>query len=504
MRAPGFVAWAALLALSLVLHLAGLTDRPFHSDEAIHAKLSLDVALQGRYAYDPAYHGPLLYYLTALCFLVFGDGDFVARLPAALIGVGFLWLAWRLKRPLGMKAAWWTGVLVTISPLFLYYGRFLAMDLLVMFAASASLLFLYEALRHDRAAAWPWAGFWAALAFGAKENAFVTVFLAVATWLMVAVACRWTLRPSRLVATAWTLRVSIAHALSIFVVVVLLLYTFFLTQPQDWRFAIDAVRYWTGQHDAARIGGPWWYHLFRIGVYEFLIMGAAVAWIARRQQVRPLEIALVCFGMSSIAMYAWLGEKTPWLALHQVWAFVPLAGAQLARTFGPRGRWWSRTIATVALGLTVAVTYRAVYLHHGEYPRDNRVEALHYATTVDGFHVVIDAASVVGPGADRYASVSGIGAWPLAWYWRHEPVRFGEPVTEPPPVVAVADATARDAASRILGDGYEWREAPVRLWWHAHERAPTIRELARYVLWREPWTDPIVKSAVLGVRTASP
>ncbi len=471
-----------------------------HADEAIHAKLSLDLLLEGRYAYDPAYHGPLLYYLTALGFLLFGDGDFVARLPAALTGVSFLWLAWRLKRPLGMKAAWWSGLLVTISPMFLYYGRFLAMDLLVMFAASASLLSLYLALRDDSASAWPWAGFWAALAFGAKENAFVTVFLAVATWLMVAAACRWPLRPGRLLTAAWRLRVPIAQALSVFVVVVLLLYTFFLSRPGDWTFAIDAVRYWTGQHDAARIDGPWWYHLFRIGVYEFLIMGAALAWIVRRREVRAFEIALICFGLSSIVMYAWLGEKTPWLAVHQVWAFVPLAGAQLARTFGPRGRWFSRTIATTALVLTAAVAFRAVFLHHHEYPRNDRVEALHYATTVDGFDAVIDASPFIGPGVDRYASVSGGASWPLAWYWRHLPVRFGDPVADPSPVLAVADAADRETVSQVLGDGYQWREVPVRLWWHAHERTPSMGELVRYLLWREPWTEPIVKSAVVAVR----
>ena len=100
---------------------------------------------------------------------------------------------------------------------------------------------------------------------------------------------------------------------------------------------------------------------------------------------RPFELALVCFGIASIVVYANLGEKTPWLAVHQVWAFFPLAGAQLARTFGPRGRTWSRAIALLAIAATAAVSLRAVYLHDREYPAGPTVEALHYATTVEAF-----------------------------------------------------------------------------------------------------------------------
>ena len=56
--------------LSAALHLVGLGERSFHHDEAIHAKLSYDLAFAKSYRYDPTYHGPLLYYLTALTYRV--------------------------------------------------------------------------------------------------------------------------------------------------------------------------------------------------------------------------------------------------------------------------------------------------------------------------------------------------------------------------------------------------------------------------------------------------
>jgi len=49
-------------------------------------------------------------------------------------------------------------------------------------------------------------------------------------------------------------------------------------------------------------------------------------------------------------MYAYLGEKVPWLTVHQVLPFVPLAAMQPgAHVFG-HGRWWSRGFGRVDLG----------------------------------------------------------------------------------------------------------------------------------------------------------
>ena len=79
----------------------------------------------------------------------------------------------------------------------------------------------------------------------------------------------------------------------------------------------------------------------------FLILGLIlipIGMVRRRRRMRQLEWALLLFALSSVAMYCYLGEKVPWLGVHQVWAFLPLAGMQLARTFGPHGRWWSRAL----------------------------------------------------------------------------------------------------------------------------------------------------------------
>jgi uncharacterized protein (TIGR03663 family) len=145
--------WLVLVAASLALHLWDLGGRSFHHDEAIHAQAAYNLVQNGSYRYDPTYHGPLLYYLTAGTFAVAGDSDFTARLPIALAGVLLIAVAWGLRRPLGARAAWWTALLATISPLVLYYGRFLRMDVLELAVASAALVAAWRAV-HGSSRAW--------------------------------------------------------------------------------------------------------------------------------------------------------------------------------------------------------------------------------------------------------------------------------------------------------------------------------------------------------------
>lgn len=53
---------------------------------------------EGIYAYEPMYHGPFLYYVTAGMFSLFGDSDLVARILPALFGVAIIPLIYWIHR----------------------------------------------------------------------------------------------------------------------------------------------------------------------------------------------------------------------------------------------------------------------------------------------------------------------------------------------------------------------------------------------------------------------
>jgi predicted membrane-bound mannosyltransferase len=73
MQAPGRLPLIlAVLALALFTRFYRLGDRPLHHDESIHAFQSNTLAKDGTWRYDPAYHGPFLYYANALVYKIVG------------------------------------------------------------------------------------------------------------------------------------------------------------------------------------------------------------------------------------------------------------------------------------------------------------------------------------------------------------------------------------------------------------------------------------------------
>ncbi|MFQ3663228.1 MAG: TIGR03663 family protein, partial [Chloroflexaceae bacterium] len=110
----GWLTWdvavfALIVLASVVTHLWGLGVMALHHDESIHAWSSwrLYTGAGGfkcwggvsapTYCYDPVYHGPSLYYFTALAYFLFGDGDAQARLPMAVAGIVMVASTWWLR-----------------------------------------------------------------------------------------------------------------------------------------------------------------------------------------------------------------------------------------------------------------------------------------------------------------------------------------------------------------------------------------------------------------------
>lgn len=480
--------WWLLLALTLFLHLWQLGARSYHHDESIHAKLSWDFAEAGAYRYDPTYHGPLLYMVVATTYKVLGDSDFTARLPIALAGIGLLWVAWSLRRPFGPRAAWWIGLLFTLSPTLLFFGRFLRMDLLELATASAAFAAFYAVIR-GKTGAWVWVGIWTGLAFATKENAYVTAVVAAGAGLIVALDFGPTRSVPLVVTWVRDRWMGFVLAIGIFVLVTVPLYTVGLTRPEDWLFPIRAITHWWQQHSIQRVPGPWWFYLPRLLQYEFLVLGAAIAWVVRRwRRLHPIELFLFTFGFGSVVMYAYLGEKVPWLIVHQVWAFVPLAGAQLARTFGPQGRWWSRFIAVSALIATVIVTLTANFVLDEFSPTRPKVESLHFVQTTPEF--VAAAREAVGLAQSNEGPVigaTGAATWPLNWYWRRLPVVWGSPSADDSLKITFCDIESRAEVQESLGPEYVAEVVPLRSWFLMYVGEPSFGDWARYFLTREPW-----------------
>jgi predicted membrane-bound mannosyltransferase len=125
------VAYIVILLLAIVSRFWDLGSRALHHDESLHAYYSWIFSDGGGYVHNPLMHGPFLFHIDALFFLLFGASDAVSRAPAALAGVILVGLPYLLRDPkfLGRWGALSTSALILVSPSILYYSRFIRHDI---------------------------------------------------------------------------------------------------------------------------------------------------------------------------------------------------------------------------------------------------------------------------------------------------------------------------------------------------------------------------------------
>ncbi len=170
----------ALLLIATLLRTLPLLDNRFHPDEALYGSFARLIA-SGQ---DPLLAGvlvdkpPLAFYLTALSLLLFGNGEFGARLPSLFASVVSVALLSVLARRLySTAAAHLAAGLWAASPFAVLFSITLFLDPLL----TAALLWALWAAARGR---WRELAVAMALAFAIKQTALVFVPLALAFGLL--------------------------------------------------------------------------------------------------------------------------------------------------------------------------------------------------------------------------------------------------------------------------------------------------------------------------------
>jgi len=189
--------YGLLFVCSIGLHLWQLDHKAMHHDESIHAWMSykfysgtgsFDCAdpdwtdqtpppQSATYCYNPVYHGPTLYMLTLLAYLLFGAGDAQARLPMAAAGIALVPMAWMLRQFIGRRGALIAAALLTVSPSILYYTRFARHDALVLLWSLFVVVGLFKWLREGGGFNLSLAAAGIALIWATHELVFILLFI---------------------------------------------------------------------------------------------------------------------------------------------------------------------------------------------------------------------------------------------------------------------------------------------------------------------------------------
>jgi len=444
-----------ILLVTIALRFYSLDLKLFHHDEAIHAWFSYRLLTEGVYMYDPMYHGPFLYYTTAGIFSLLGDSDLVGRFFPALLGtllVPLLYPIYRLGY-LDKKQTIVAALFLAVSPNMVYFSRFLRNDIFIAFFTMVLLVaLLYYFERHKVQYALI-AG--AAIGFGmsAKENMPIIVLI-FGTYLLYLVWTRKVRLPKR-----WIRDLAMGALVAVGIMAVF--YSSFGAHPEvlmdGW---LRAIEHWTSMHQAQRLGGPPYFYILLFLLYEVPILILAVVgilqfvdipgivsrWRERRagqtgrpgeeeeaeanQEIgappaerklgfkdrlreilsgsgelrsidRQKEFArfAIFWMLLSLAVYAYLGEKVPWLILHQLLPMIFVAVYMMTTK--------KAAIAVVASVFLIAMTFHVAFT-----PADINEPIVQVQNSEDLREVfaAIDAADKVAVATDSY--------WPLPWYYR--------------------------------------------------------------------------------------
>jgi 4-amino-4-deoxy-L-arabinose transferase-like glycosyltransferase len=283
--------------LAGVVHLTLLGHKPLTNwDEGIYAEISREMLSTGVLAphwnYQPWFEKPpLMLWLTATFFKLFGVHEFWARAGSALSGVAIVALlhAWLLRRN-DILAAWLSTLILLSTFGFLHVCRVGEMDVLLSLGCCIAILGLIAIQNHTPSG---WYLFWCGLAIAlmTKGAASITLILAA---IIFAILERWNL--TRLTRHFWL-------ALSLFLLLVLPWHLYMFH-----RFGSAFLAEYLGLHVLTRATHQiedhithWWYYLWVLLIsaapfvllYPWAILGGL-----RRKELRAwaiFSLVVLCF-----------------------------------------------------------------------------------------------------------------------------------------------------------------------------------------------------------------
>ena len=512
------VPFLCIAGIALVLRLIGLDDKPMHHDEAQHAWFGWRLETGEGYSYDPVFHGPVQFLLIALVDFVLGAGDYVSRLPVAIVGSIAVFLPFFVRRQLGNVAALTASVALAIGPSYLYVSRFLREDIHVTTVNLAGLVVLIRFL--DKPSRWHPIVLLSlvAVAFATKETTYITVFVLglffVALVVSEAIGLGRGVRgvlDTKLVRDIRSLGVAWAWGASAFLVVFTLLFSTFLTSPDGLREGlVGSIEYWLGQQDVNRGGQPWFYYLVLIPAYEWpIVLLGAIGIVAVVRRPTPTGSLLVWLFVGSLAIYSWASERMPWLVVHSLLPLILLAGIGAQKLWDSRGRGWARVAMAATAVLAVGWVYSAVQVAY--FRSADARELLVQVQSSDDVPVIRDELMRLRPIAEQVAGGEGAviqvdswggTGWPWSWYLRDVPVGYYDmsvpEQVEPGHVLLVTDTNHAAMAPKL--EGYEARRFRLRVWWVPDWGAATPGDWARWALTRKVWSPTATMDEWLYVR----
>jgi predicted membrane-bound mannosyltransferase/DNA-binding beta-propeller fold protein YncE len=169
------LAYLVIILAAIITRFWGLGDRVMSHDESLHTQFSYQYFIGDGFSHTPLMHGPFLFHITPIFYWLFGDSDFSARAPVAIMGIILVLMPYLLRPWLGKIGGLATSFIFLISPYLTYYSRYIRHDTYVIVWAMIVFIAIwyYFQTREEKYLWWFAAG--NALMFSTKEVSFIYV-----------------------------------------------------------------------------------------------------------------------------------------------------------------------------------------------------------------------------------------------------------------------------------------------------------------------------------------
>ena len=506
------IAAIVIFLIAAVLRLYDLNLVPLHHDEGVNGNFLVRLVREGAYQYDPEnYHGPTLYYFSALwpwiVRVLFGKSaqesygltTFTIRMVPALFGLGTIGLIFLVRRHLGSIATLSAALLLAVSPGAVYLSRYFIHEtqfVFFTFAIVVACIYFYE----RRSAVYLiLAAASASLLFATKETAMISVAVLIIAFAVMLAYLRLTRGKVTTPKTKgrtqpapgfWSrfigelggpIVVGICVVLSaiVFAGLWLLFYSSFFTHPDGIAASFKTFEVWTKTGTVAHV------HPFTTYVYwlwqregPLLLLGVAGAAFIVLRPKKPFALFAALWAFGLLAAYSLIPYKTPWLLLNFVVPLALVAGYAIQIIYELDGRQF-RLTGVLLLAAVAFSTYQMIDLNFLNYDNDDSRYVYVYAHTTRG---MLDLVSEINRIAKQEkGDLTGITIvspdyWPLPWYLRNYS-RVGyygrlAPSTEP---IIIANENQKPEIEANFRDLY--KQVPSQAEGGSFELRPGVRLL---------------------------
>lgn len=444
-----FFTFLAITILGLALRLPRLTQRPMHTDEAVHAIKFGSLLKDNHYRYDPdEYHGPTLNYLTlipawlASAKSITEANETILRIVPVFFGMflilGLVLLRDGLSRPVVLYA----GLFTAVSPAMVFYSRYYIQEMLLVAFTFGAIVSGYRYARSKRLS-WAFcAGIFLGLMHATKETCVIS-FGAMLLALLLTAIIKIRQKESH---TQFFHRMNPWHMLTILATafaVSALFYSSFLTHPRGILDSILTFKTYlqrAGHNDWH--SHPWFYYFkLLIGskhtgrplwseAFIVVLSGAGLIVAAKRTQRLHIDPSLLrFFAFYTIIMaiiYSAIPYKTPWTLLGFYHGMILLSAVGASSLLTIKLKKYLRPVLILFIIAGVSTLSVQSYLSNYKYEADPSNPYVYAHTAKDIYKITerVNEIALVHPdGKKMFIEVicPGDDYWPLPWYLRSFP-----------------------------------------------------------------------------------